>query len=136
MSDEEAIADNFINSHSVMYSLCKARNIGYIAGLQPLCGMWVEPRWEGEVNQSIQSNPKFVKVYDSLDSRLDALAKKEGFFYENFGKTLANSNNLYNFSDPVHLTDASAEIIAQRLGEIILSDPSGRFGEALSSRNH
>ena len=53
----------------------------------------------------------------------------------NFGKTLANCNNLYNFSDPVHLTDKSAEIIAQRLGEIILSGPIGKFGEVSDFRN-
>jgi hypothetical protein len=51
---------------------------------------------------------------------LQALAKKEGFPYLNFGKVLAQKNNKYNFSDVVHLTDKSSEIIAERLGEIIL----------------
>jgi hypothetical protein len=119
-TDDEAILANFINSHTVMFSLCRGRNIRYLAGLQPLCGMWLEPRWEGETSQSIQSNQNFVRVYTLLDENLQALAKKEGFPYLNFGKVLAQKNNKYNFSDVVHLTDKSSEIIAERLGEIIL----------------
>ncbi len=111
-----------------MFSLCKGRNIGYIAGLQPICGIWLEPRWQGEENQSIQSNKNFVKVYTLLDKNLNALAKKEGFPYINFGKILAKEDNIYNFSDVVHLTDMSSEIIAQWLGEIILAESSGIFG--------
>ena len=38
-SDETAVVDNYINSHFVMASLCKGRNIRYIAGLQPICGL-------------------------------------------------------------------------------------------------
>ncbi len=128
-SDDEAVVDNFINSHAMMSSLCQGRKVGYIAGLQPMCGMWVEPRWEGEKSQSIQSNPQFVKVYTVLDEKLQALAKKEGFPYLNYGKVLAETDNKYNFSDVVHLTDLSSGIIAQRLGEVILQRFPGSVGE-------
>jgi hypothetical protein len=124
-SDETAVVDNFINSHFVMASLCKGHNIRYIAGLQPICGLWLEPRWQGEENQSIQPNKNFVKVYSLLDENLNALAKKEGFTYLNLGKILAKKDNIYNFSDVVHLTDISSEIIAQCLGEVFL----GAFSE-------
>ena len=129
-SDEKAIIDNYINSHFVMSSLCKGRNIGYIAGLQPICGMWLEPRWQGEEDQSILSNKNFVNVYFLLDQNLNDLAQKEGFPYINFGKILAKENNTYNFSDVVHLTDMSSEIIAKRLGELILAEYSGIFGKS------
>ncbi len=134
-SDEEAVIDNFLNSHSVMFNLCKARNIGYIAGLQPVCGIWLEPRWEGEKNQSIQSNKNFVRVYTLLDENLQALAKKEGFPYLNFGKILAKKDNMYNFSDPVHLTNMSSEIIAQILGEVILKESLRSSGEVFERRS-
>jgi hypothetical protein len=120
-SDETAIIDNFLNSHLVMDSLCKGRNIRYIAGLQPLCGLWLEPRWQGEESQSIQSNKEFVKIYTLLDKNLSALAQREGFRYFNFGKILRGKDNKYNFSDAVHLTDMSSKIIAQQLGEVILA---------------
>jgi hypothetical protein len=129
-SDETAVVDNFTNSHFAMFSLCKGRNIGYIAGLQPICGLWLEPRWQGEENQSIQPNKEFVKVYTLLDRDLSALAQKEGFPYLNVGKILAQKDNMYNFSDVVHLTDVSSEIIAQRLGEEILSQFPGIFSKS------
>jgi hypothetical protein len=119
---QEAIIDNFINSHSVMFSLCKSRKIKYIAGLQPVCGLWLEPRWEGENNHKIQAESDFFKIYTSLNVNLQALAAKEGFPYLNFGKILAAGDNTYNFSDEVHLTDQSSEIIAQRLAEVILAE--------------
>ena len=87
--------------------------------------LWLEPRWQGEENQSIQPNKNFVKVYSLLDENLNALAKKEGFTYLNLGKILAKKDNIYNFSDVVHLTDMSSEIIAQCLGEIYLTEISG-----------
>lgn len=124
-SDETAIVDNFLNSHLVMFSLCNGRNIRYIAGLQPICGLWLEPRWQGEESQSIQPNKEFVKVYALLDRNLSALAQKEGFPYFNFGKILAKRDTRYNFSDVVHLTDMSSEIIAQYLGDVILADSTG-----------
>jgi hypothetical protein len=119
-SDQQAIIDNFINSHSVMFDLCKSRNIKYIVGLQPVCGIWLEPRWDGEKTQSLQENKEFVSTYTLFDEQLQALAQKEGFPYLNFGKILAKKENKYNFSDVVHLTDMSAQIIAEKLGEIII----------------
>ncbi len=126
-SDETAIIDNYINSHLMMFSLCKGRNIGYIAGLQPMCGLWLEPRWQGEVEQSILPHKNFVNIYLLLDKNLQALAQREGFPYINVGKMLAKEENTYNFSDVVHLTDMSAKIIAQQLGELISAKFSGLF---------
>jgi hypothetical protein len=134
-SDETAIIENFLNSHLVMDSLCKGRNIRYIAGLQPLCGLWLEPRWQGEESQSIQSNKEFVKVYTMLDKNLRALAQREGFPYFNFGKILADKDNTYNFSDVVHLTDMSSKIIAQYLGEIILNNSTRISGHEATAKN-
>ena len=122
-SDENAIIDNFINSHSSMFNLCKGCSISYIACLQPVCGIWLQPRWEGEENQIVKDN-NFAKVYTLLDKNLYDLAKKQGFPYLNFGKILANEDNKFNFSDAVHLTDMSSQIIAQKLGEIILGTSS------------
>ena len=124
-SIHEAIADNFLNSHGVMASLCRSRGIKYIAGLQPVCGLWRQPAWEGEKGYTIQAEPDFVQVYTRLDEKLQALAKTAGFAYLNLGKILAQKDNTYNFSDVVHLTDMSAAIIAQELAEVILQDPPG-----------
>jgi hypothetical protein len=103
-----------------MHNLCKSRNIKYIAGLQPVCGLWVKPAWEGEMQYDINSEPTFVSLYKLFDAKLEALAKKADFPYLNYGKVLAETDNKYNFSDVVHLTDMSSGIVAQRLGEVIL----------------
>jgi hypothetical protein len=124
-SDEQAIIDNYLNSHAMMFSLCQGRNIGYITALQPMCGMWLEPRWEGEKHVSILSDKNFVHVFSLLDENLNALAQKKGFPYLNLGKILAKEDNLYNFTSVVHVTDMGAEIMAQRLGELILAKFSG-----------
>ncbi len=134
-SDEQAIIDNFLNSHFMMFSLCKGRNIGYIAGFQPMCGMWIEPRWEGEKDISISSKKNFVNAFSLLDENLNALAQKEGFPYINFGKILAKEDNLYNFATAVHLTDMSTKIIAQRLGELILAKFSGLIDTTNKSKS-
>lgn len=128
LSDHEAIIDNFINSHTVMHNLCKSRNIKYIAGLQPVCGLWVKPAWEGEMQYDINSESTFVSLYKLFDAKLEALAKKAGFPYLNYGKVLAETDNKYNFSDVVHLTDMSSGIVAQRLGEVILPGLPGSDG--------
>ena len=135
-SDQEAIIDNFINSHSVMFDLCKSRKIKYIAGLQPVCGLWLEPRWEGEKNYNIQSEADFVSQYILLDEKLHALAQKKGFAFLNFGKILAKKDNIYNFSDVVHLTDMSVELIAHILGEVIIGESLGSSDEAFERRSH
>lgn len=135
-SHEQAILDNFLNSHFMMFSLCKGQNIGYIAGFQPMCGMWIEPRWEGEKDISISSKKNFIHAFSLLDDNLNALAQKEGFPYINFGKILAKESNLYNFATAVHLTDMSTKIMSQRLGEIILAKYSGLLETSRKDTGH
>ncbi len=116
-SDEQALIDNFLNSHRAMFSLCKARNIRYYGCLQPVDGIWVEPRWEGEKLYDMRRDENFVQVYRKLDAALSGEAAREGFTYVNLGKVLAASDNTYNFSDNVHLTDKSNAVLAEYLAE-------------------
>jgi hypothetical protein len=121
-SDEQALIDNFLNSHRVMFSLCKARNIRYYGCLQAVAGIWVEPRWEGEKPYDMRRDAKFVQVYRKLDQALAEQAAREGFPYLNLGKILAAADNTYNFSDNLHLTDKSNAVLGEYLAGRLLGE--------------
>ena len=128
-SDDEAIIDNYINSQKVMSTICKAKNIKYFVCLQPMNGIWIYPRWEGEESYSMrtikcftkETNRKFIDRFIKMDEELSKFAQKNQVDYINLGKVLASTDNIYNFSDNIHLTDKSSKIIATYLGDLILN---------------
>ncbi len=117
----DAIVETFVHNHRLMAEICRGRGIAYVAALQPMCGLWLGARWEGEQPHVITPQDPFHAIFQRLDAELEAAARRQGFAYVNLGKVLAASDNIYNFSDSIHLTDKSSAVIAQYLGNGILN---------------
>jgi hypothetical protein len=141
-NDDEAIIDNYINSHRSMSTICKALNIKYVACLQPMNGIWIDPRWDGEVFYSMKTdnfhimktNKRFIKIFKKMDEELFNLSQREHFTYINLGKFLASTNNIYNFSDNIHMTDNSSQLIATYVGDLLLNSISHSASAAGNNR--
>jgi hypothetical protein len=107
-------------------------------------GIWIDPRWDGEKFYSMKTdkfhimktNKRFIKIFMKMDEELSKLSQREKFSYVNLGKFLATTNNIYNFSDNIHLTDKSSQIIATHLGDLLLNSISHPNSTAGNNREN
>jgi hypothetical protein len=77
---------------------------------------------------------RFIERFKKMDEALSKLSQREHFNYINLGKFLASTDNIYNFSDNIHLTDKSSQIIASHLGDLLLNYISSSNPAAWNNR--